>query len=259
MIQTEITIKKAPAYCFKKLDCYLAISTVTGDFYDVSEDTYTALTKWNDEIVLSIDSITAEQVREMAERYRIPKNIYEKFPLYNAEEKIHDHSHTITHMTDLTLNITSQCNLQCIYCWNDRGKYSNTTFQKDNQQLHHSRENMTPRVAKKAVDILVALCKEDRNLVVDFYGGEPLENLDTLLETVDYCRDNEKRWNVHFHFLLATNGTLLTPSVAKVLIEKGVQIAISIDGHQQIHDHNRPYANGDGSYHCIQENLNAMP
>jgi uncharacterized protein len=107
--------------------------------------------------------------------------------------------------------------------------------------------------------MLVELSGPDKELVVDFYGGEPLINLDTLLATVDYCRDNQKKWGVNFSFLLATNGTLLTPMVAKKLFAKGVQVAVSIDGRKEIHDNHRSFADGRGSFSSILENLKNMP
>jgi uncharacterized protein len=118
---------------------------------------------------------------------------------------------------------------------------------------------MSPEVALGAVDILVKARGRDKNLVVDFYGGEPLMNLETLRATVDYCRSNQRRWGLEFHYLLATNGTLLTPQVAEELISKGVQIAVSIDGPKAVHDHNRPFINQDGSFDIIEGNLKKMP
>ena len=165
-------------------------------------------------------------------------------------------------LTDLTINLTSSCNLRCRYCWNDHGKYSNRRFLKEQTEKP---EKDTPGIqmpvetALKAVDILVKLQGKDKDLVVDFYGGEPLLNLKTLMATVDYCRKNQSKWGVNFHFLLATNGTLLTPAIAAELFSKGVQIAVSIDGPKVVHDHNRPLINRKGSYDTILSNLKRMP
>jgi len=118
---------------------------------------------------------------------------------------------------------------------------------------------MPVAIALRAVDTLVKLRGKDKDLVVDFYGGEPLLNIETLMATVDYCRENQSKWKVNFHFLLATNGTLLTPSVAKKLLNKGVQVAVSIDGPKAIHDNNRPFINRKGSFDTISSNLKEMP
>ena len=84
-------------------------------------------------------------------------------------------------------------------------------------------------------------------------------NMKTLKATVEYCREQEKKTDKSFHFLLATNGTHLTPQVAEELIESGVQIAVSIDGPKSVHDHNRSFQGGAGSFEIIKKNLSGMP
>ncbi len=249
-----------PAYIFKKLNRCFAISTCTGDFFEISDDTYLALQGWNTEIINLDKHPTPEEAIKLAKSQNIPDSIISLFPLVR-KDNLDKEEGIIANITDLTLNLTSKCNLNCVYCWNDQGRYSAEQFQ-DNQFVVSKStvdDDMSFEIARMAVDMLVNLCGEDRNLVVDFYGGEPLMNLQTLSKTVDYCRGNESSWNVSFHFLLATNGTLLTPSLAEELINKGVQIAVSIDGPRCIQDNNRPFKDGNGSFDTILSNLRNMP
>lgn len=251
---------KSPVYLFEKLGRYIGISTATGDFYDLSQETHAALGKWNSKLSNLSAGLTPGRAIELAAEENIPNDIIELFPLPDpGKETKEEFSASIT---DLTLNITSQCNLRCLYCWNDYGKYSNRDFHGQGsaqRSLDAAFEQMPEEIAFKAVDTLVKLSGNDRDLVVDFYGGEPLLNLKTLLSTVDYCRKNQKAWNAEFNFLLATNGTLLTPSVAEDLISRGVQIAVSIDGSKCVHDNNRPFASGEGTFDTIFSNLRKMP
>ncbi|MBN2483064.1 MAG: radical SAM protein [Candidatus Omnitrophica bacterium] len=259
--QINLTEKAVlPVYLFTRLGKYIGISTSTGDFYDLTPQTYAALMKWNEKINLKGPAVTADDISEYAREYSLPEDIYRLFPLPRKQRAFEDRN-ALSAISDITLNLTSQCSLRCVYCWNDQGKYSNTEFQPDSDTLKKQEEvssDMSIETACRSVDMLVKLCKEDKQLVVDFYGGEPLENVETLEATVDYCRENEKKWGVRFHFLLATNGTLLTPSLAKNLIDKGVQIAVSVDGPKAVHDNNRPYADGRGSFEKIAENLKGM-
>jgi uncharacterized protein len=254
-------IFKPPVYLFKKLGCYLAISTVSGDFYDLSPSAYAALEQWNNKLARCKTRPSQRIVRKLTKKYHIPQNIVDLFPLPSRRLQFKE-TPVSRSITDITLNLTSHCNLRCSYCWNDYGTYSNRTFRKNKTLIpagFAKNSQMPVEVARKAVDILVESSGDDKDLVVDFYGGEPLLNLKTLLATVDYCRQNQKKWGVNFHFLLATNGTLLTPKVAGVLLKKGVQIAVSIDGPQKIHDRNRPFAGGKGSFSAITRNLKNMP
>lgn len=251
-----------PTYIFKKLNRYFAVSTYTGDFYEIFEETYSALERWNEEIANLDTQVTPEAAVSLAEAHNIPRSIIDLFPLSRNENLGKDERDIPSYITDLTLNLTSKCNLRCIYCWNDQGKYSDECFQKDRCDTFEEPEtsgDMSVEVAHKSVDMLVNLCGNDRKLVVDFYGGEPLMNLESLFSTVNYCRENELKWNVSFHFLLATNGTLLTPSLAEELINRGVQIAVSIDGPKHIQDNNRPFIDGGGSFDKIVANLKNMP
>lgn len=245
-----------------KLGRYVGISTATGDFYDLTPEIYTLLGKWSRKISLLRTRLTQQKITAVAKTLNIPASIINSFPFFEKKISLGAERNLSACLTDLTLNLTSDCNLRCVYCWNDHGKYSNKKFlskQIVKSKKDHPQVQMSVETALKAVDILVKLRGKDKDLVVDFYGGEPLLNLATLMATVDYCRKNQARWRVKFHFLLATNGTLLTPAVAAALLNKGVQIAVSIDGPKAVHDHNRPFIDHQGSFGTILSNLKKMP
>jgi len=252
----------SPVVLFYKLGRHIGISTFTGDFYDLSLEVYNLLEKWNKGISLLLGFPSKQKVAALAKTLNIPLEITKLFPV--CDKKIYLKLDKISSacLTDLTLNLTSSCNLRCVYCWNDHGRYSNSIFLKGktkSSEKHNTGIHMPVAVALRAVDTLVKLRGKDKDLVVDFYGGEPLLNIETLMATVDYCRENQSKWKVNFHFLLATNGTLLTPSVAKELLNKGVQVAVSIDGPKTVHDNNRPFINRKGSFDTISSNLKEMP
>ena len=56
-------------------------------------------------------------------------------------------------------------------------------------------------------------------------------------------------------FSITTNGTLLTRETARFLRENGISVCISVDGPREIHDANRPYASGRGSYDDVERGL----
>ncbi|MBZ9577950.1 radical SAM protein [Patescibacteria group bacterium] len=152
-------------------------------------------------------------------------------------------------ITDVTLNIVNNCNLRCRYCWNQSGAYGG---------FFTGKQKMEEKVAFKAVNLLIKESKGAKDLVVDFYGGEPLLNFNLIRETVEYCRKIQKKKKINFRFLLATNGTLLTEERAKFLIENGVDIAVSLDGSKKIQDVQRPFPDGRGSFEVIIDNINSL-
>lgn len=152
-------------------------------------------------------------------------------------------------ITDLTLNIVNSCNLRCRYCWNEGGAYG---------MPFNNNQKMNELVAVKAIDLLLKESKGAKDLVVDFYGGEPLLNFDLIKKVIRYCGKIQAKQKVNFRFLLATNGTLLNKERGDFLIENGVDIAVSIDGSRKIQDMQRPFFSGKGSFDVIIDNINSL-
>jgi uncharacterized protein len=152
-------------------------------------------------------------------------------------------------ITDLTLNIVNSCNLSCRYCWNSRGSYGDAPKKE---------RRMGSSVARKAIEVLLKESKGAKDLVVDFYGGEPLLNYSIIKDTVNHCRKIQKKKKVNFRFLLATNGTLLDKDKAEFMIENGVDIAVSLDGSKKVQDMQRPFPGGKGTFDTIMNNLSAL-
>ena len=152
-------------------------------------------------------------------------------------------------ITDLTLNIVNSCNLRCRYCWNEAGSYGNLT--RDNKK-------MGEKVAFKAIDLLVRESRGVKDLVVDFYGGEPLLNFELIKNVIGYCRKIQDKKGIKFRFLLATNGVLLDKERGEYLISNGVDVAVSLDGPRKIQDRQRPFPDGAGSYDIVVNNIKSL-
>lgn len=153
-------------------------------------------------------------------------------------------------ITDLTLNVTDGCNLACSYCWNRGGAYS---------RKKKKNPFMSKDTALSSVNVLVKESNKARDLVVDFYGGEPLLNYPVIKEVILYCQAIAKQAKKRFRFLLATNGTLFDREKAVFLMENGVDVAISIDGPENIQDKQRPFLNGEGSFSAVIKNIRSLP
>jgi uncharacterized protein len=121
----------------------------------------------------------------------------------------------------LCLNIAHDCNLMCKYCFADGEGYD------DQEKL------MPLEVAKKSVDFLIAHSGSRKNLDVDFFGGEPLLNMNVVKKTVEYARSLEKQHNKHFRFTITTNSTLLNEEIMDYLENNMINIVLSIDGRKE--------------------------
>lgn len=116
-------------------------------------------------------------------------------------------------------SITDKCNLKCPHCY-----IHNNTGNKE----------LTYDEACYVIDQLY----NAKNLVVGFTGGEPLLREDAF-DLIKYITEKSMR------AALATNGILISPSIAQKLKNSGLgYIQISIDGLEKLHDKSR----GKGSF-----------
>ena len=113
---------------------------------------------------------------------------------------------------------------------------------------------MSAEVGKKAIDYLINHSGSRHNLEVDFFGGEPLMNLDVVKEIVDYARSREKECDKEFNFTMTTNCVLLNDKTNEWLNKEMVNVVLSIDGRKDIHDEVRKTPNGKGCYDIILNN-----
>jgi radical SAM protein with 4Fe4S-binding SPASM domain len=110
-------------------------------------------------------------------------------------------------------NTTNRCNLKCRHCYLDADEeaYAN---------------ELTTEEAKRFIEDIA----EMKAPVLLFSGGEPLVRPD-LFELAAYAKD------LGLRPVLSTNGTLITPEMARKLKEAGFQyVGVSMDGAEDIHD-----------------------
>jgi len=236
-------------YQFKIWGKRLAVDIGTGNFFEVD--------KIGSETITLLQGYPEEEVKEkLRKRYKTKSIIRTVSNLSELKRKgIIFSKDRATEpnikrkITDLTLNVVNNCNLHCRYCWNRAGAYGGSSGK--TVRMHRG-------IAFKAIELLIKESKGDRDLVIDFYGGEPLLNFQLIEEVVNYCKDIQKNKRIKFRFLLATNGTLLTKDRSEFMIKNGVDIAVSLDGSREIQNIQRPFSNGKGSFDIILDNINSL-
>ena len=139
----------------------------------------------------------------------------------------------------LCLHVAHTCNLNCSYCFASQGKY------------HGERAMMSFEVGKQALDYLISHSGSRKNLEVDFFGGEPLMNFDTVKQLVAYARSVEKKHGKKFRFTLTTNGLLIDDEVIDFANRECSNVVLSLDGRKEIHDRFRKDYAGNGSWERI--------
>jgi len=143
----------------------------------------------------------------------------------------------------ICLNPTSDCNFRCRYCFNSKKKKKSLSF--FDCQLF--------------IDKVVAFFPNAKVFYIDMAGsGEPLLKINLVLQIADYCRFLSDKIEKDVIPMLATNGSLLSPSIVSALQKHKVLFGISLDGYQAYHDSNRIDVSGEGTYKRVLDNFNKI-
>ncbi|MEG1536360.1 MAG: thioether cross-link-forming SCIFF peptide maturase [Clostridia bacterium] len=196
------------------------------------------------------ESLTEEEKRafdaiDLSEKRDIESELdeLEKQGVLNSPCTFNPTSKRYGEVKALCLNICNDCNLRCKYCFADEGTYHTS-----------DRAYMSLEVGKKAVDFLIEKSGKRHNLEIDFFGGEPLMNLDVVKEIVVYARSREKAADKAFNFTMTTNCVLLDKPTIDWLNEEMFNVVLSIDGREQVHNRVRRTPNGKGCHELILAN-----
>lgn len=144
----------------------------------------------------------------------------------------------------VTLQLTQDCNFRCKYC-----HYT----MNDGSQRVHSNKNMSFDMIKKGILFLREHSVDSPEVYIGFYGGEPLLKFEMLKEAVLYSQKvfHGKKIN----YTVTTNATLITEEIITFFERYEIQMVISLDGAKEIHDKNRVFANGHGTFESVIEKV----
>lgn len=193
----------------------------------------------NEDAINTLESLNKSQYEKAANNilYLMREENILQMPYYQHvnSENIDDIVKGLT-IEHFILELTQNCNLRCRYCvYND----SFESFRK------FSNIDMTWDTAEKAFDFLYNHSSSE--VVIGFYGGEPLLNFKLMKQCIDYCEHKFKDKKVLYAF--TSNLTLLTNTMADYFNSlTNIQITCSLDGPQSIQDENRLTITGKGSF-----------
>lgn len=127
------------------------------------------------------------------------------------------------HSKNITLVLTHQCNLACVYCY----------------EHHKNACTMSAERAKAIVDQELTMDDGVSMVEFDFFGGEPLLEFDTIKEVVEYTVSKE--YDKDYIFFITTNGVLLDEQRKAWLRAHTdvLQVGLSLDGTRKMHNKNR--------------------
>lgn len=167
-------------------DGTLIKNTLTGQIFRLTGEEYAALER--------IDFSSPEVLQLVRYRFLVEKHFDELAQYLLVLNVLRAMHKTTPGISTFTILPTTACNARCVYCYED-GWQSKT---------------MTKETADRVIDF-ICRTKQDGKIRLSWFGGEPLCGA-SLISYI--CRSLKER-EIEFDSTIITNGTLLTPELAK--------------------------------------------
>ncbi len=155
----------------------------------------------------------------------------------------------------MTIHLNHACNLACEYCYAD-GRTSDSDGMAKGA-YGGSVTFMKPFVLEYAVEKFMRDAPTEK-VTVGFCGGEALLSEQRFLDAVKVIDTKASKYNKQVSYEMTTNGTMFTDAILQCLKEHDFSVAVSLDGDKETHDHQRPMANGKGSYDQVMQGLERL-
>ena len=130
--------------------------------------------------------------------------------------------------------VTLRCDHRCIYC------------QAGSQSLAARDLDMDIATAQKVVDRIFE--SPNKNITIEFQGGEPLVNWKTVKFIVEYAYKKNKDAKKDLMIAVVSNFTFINKQIIKFLIKNNIHICTSLDGPQVLHNKYRIHSGKKNSY-----------
>lgn len=141
------------------------------------------------------------------------------------------------------LHVTNACNLRCPYCY-----------------LHKTPDEMELAHGRLAIDAIFRSATKNsfRRVNIKYAGGEATLNLKTVLALHDYATELAAAQQLKLAGVVLSNGVSLTNPMIEALQKRRLRLMISLDGVGEVHDGQRPFINGKGSFNHVERTLDRL-
>ena len=156
--------------------------------------------------------------------------------------------------TSFTICPTMGCNLRCVYCFESDNQHRDCSVMTDDQ-LDGIFKYITEKLSEYT-DLEENHKKLLQMPTINLFGGEPLlnQNFHVVKRILEFASNNS------IGVKIITNGTTI-PFYAELLTQYKnsiIQIQVTVDGDEDIHNQRRIYANGKGTFDKICDNIDTI-
>lgn len=170
---------------------------------------------------------------------------------YNLSEQ--NVLNSLINLKQLTFEVTDACNLKCKYC--GYGDFYETHGKREDKFLQFD-------VVKGLIDYLYAIwtryeaASSPHKVVVGFYGGEPLMNMNLIEQVVAYLESLPVIPGLKFKYNMTSNAMLLDRYMS-FLVEKKFMLLLSLDGDEYAQGY-RVDHRGGSSFQRVFKNIKLL-
>ncbi|MDA1360910.1 radical SAM protein [Glycomyces luteolus] len=146
------------------------------------------------------------------------------------------------HFNSLRMSLTERCNMACTYC------FQQALYPEDQPRM--SEETMA-----QTLEWFIDQAEGD-SISLQYFGGEPLLEWPLIqLANATVAKALAEGRISGYRQTMTTNGTVLTDTRAKWLLEQQFELIFSFDGPPEINDQMRIFKSGRGSYEKAAEGI----
>lgn len=138
-------------------------------------------------------------------------------------------------------HLTERCNMSCTYCFEGNKGY----------------RDMSMDVVENFINFIKE--RNYKKFAIRFFGGEPTLRIDFLEEILlkfDEVFRKEDGYEIGYNIF--TNGVSMPDKLIDLINKYDMGCLISLDGSREMHDRNRIFPNGKGSYDIVVENAKKL-
>lgn len=148
---------------------------------------------------------------------------YLRQAIIDSRPKIMDYSK----INSYTILPTTNCNARCFYCYEKNG----------------CKNDMSEKTANDVADFIIDNHKNNNNITISWFGGEPLFNY----HAIDIITKKLNQNNVRFNSTMVTNGYLFNKRIIKKATNDWhlYRVQITIDGTSQNYNKTKNYTNAN--------------
>jgi len=165
---------------------------------------------------------------------------YSKLPEQYYNMDIIEHKESKKFLGRLVIHVTNYCDLKCKYCYANGGNYFSEEKDIDLDTIDKT--------------LSVFYSEFDEIGFIQFFGGEPLLNLDAIEYVCKSVRNLNKNHERATSFGLVTNGVNINERFINLVKEYNIMVTVSYDGNPKINNTLRINSAGVGVTDIILKN-----